>query len=306
MPLIPVLAGATASGKTALALELGERHRLEVVSADAMMVYRGMDVGTAKPTPAERARVPHHVVDVVEPDEPFDVRRWVGLAEAAVEDVVLRGRLPLVVGGTGFYIRALTEGAPSAPASDPDRIASLESELGERGLDELHRELHDASPADAQRAARNPRRVLRALEILRMSGRPPASYPPRPPRYRFAKVVLDPPRAELDRRIADRVDTMFAAGLVDEVRHLASRWPPVQRRPTALQAIGYREVLEVIAGKAGEDEARDRIVLATRRYAKRQSTWFRREPGAVLVPTPDAARARLEETVLASGTTSAS
>lgn len=291
---IQVLAGPTASGKTALALELGERYPLEVVSADAMMVYRGLDVGTAKPTTHERARLPHHVVDVAEPDEPFDLRRWLDLAESAIDDILGRSRVPLVVGGTGFYIRSLTEGSPTAPASEAGAIARLELELTDRGLEALIRELRDTSPADAERAARNPRRVLRALEILRATGRPPSAFPLRPPKRSFIKVVLDPPRAELDRRIEARVNAMFEAGLIDEVRQLAARWGPSDRRPTALQAIGYRETQDLIEGRATLAETRSRIVLATRQYAKRQATWFRREPGALLVGTVDEAGERLE------------
>ena len=291
---IAVLAGPTASGKTALALELGERHPLEVVSADAMMVYRGMDIGTAKPTPGERARVPHHVVDVAEPDESFDLGRWLDLAERAIDDIIARARVPLVVGGTGFYIRALTEGSPTVPASDARAIRALEAELSERGLHVLEQELRDGSAIDADRSARNPRRVLRALEILRSTGRPPSDFPLRPPRRSYVKIVLDPPRADLDLRIEARVDAMLGAGLIDEALGLQRRWQGADRRPTALQAIGYREALDLIAGRTTPDEARSRMVLATRQYARRQATWFRKEPRAQHLGSAGEAGARLE------------
>jgi tRNA dimethylallyltransferase len=307
-PPIPILAGPTASGKTALSLELGQRYPLEIISADAMMVYRGMDVGTAKPTPLERAAVPHHLIDLLEPNTDFSVARWVLEAERAIGDVIARGRIPLVVGGTGFYIRALKEGLPSAPPSDPDAIARLEVELALNGLDAMVAELETASPEDATRAARNPRRVLRALEILRGSGRPPKDFLPQTPRFLYRTVILMPEKTVLDARIEARTRKMLKDGLIEEARGLmpyfvrgdASSHP---RRATSFQAIGYKQALDHLTGVFTDDgtrrdvplpEVERRITLATRQYAKRQATWFKRESDAITVDSTEAARLELE------------
>jgi tRNA dimethylallyltransferase len=292
---VTVLAGPTASGKTALALDLAREWGLEVVSADAMMVYRGLDVGTAKPSLAERAAVPHHVIDVVDPDEDYSVAQWVVAAEKAISWIISRGKVPLVVGGTGFYVRSLSEGLPSTPPSKPAEIARLEQEMRERGLEALTAELERASPADARRAQDNPRRVLRYLEVLRSTGRPPSAFPARPAVYRYQKVVLDPPPGELADRIERRTRTMLEGGLLEEAAGLRRLFERSGRRPTALQAIGYREAADVLAGRETIDEAAVRISLATRQYAKRQRTWFRREPGATLVGSTEEAAAKLRK-----------
>lgn len=290
-PVIPVLGGPTASGKSALALELAERFGLELVSADAMMVYRGLDIGTAKPTPAERVRVPHHLIDVAEPDEAFSVARFVGLAERAVGETLARGRLPLVVGGTGFYIRALTQGLPTAPAADPEAQRPLWERLERGGLDALIAELSSRSPDDARRAQRNPRRVIRALEIWERTGRSPATFPLTVPRYRFSKRRLEPGRGELAARIERRATEMFAAGLVDEVRTLLERSPAPT---TAFQAIGYKEVRAALLGEFPLADAPEAVTRATLRYARRQGTWFSREPDMARLE-PAAADAWLAE-----------
>jgi len=276
-PVVPVLAGPTASGKSALALELGEAFGLEVVSADAMMVYRGMDIGTAKPPLEERGRVPHHLVDIVAPDESFSVAAFVVRAEAAIADVLGRGRLPLVVGGTGFYIRALSEGLPTLPPADPEVQKALWARLEREGLDTLIGALESRSPADAARAQRNPRRVVRALEVLERTGRPPASFPRTAPRFLFDKRVLTPSAEVLAGRIEARTRGMFRAGLVEEVRSLLARYPA---STTAMQAIGYKEVRDHLQGRLSLGEAEREVTQATLRYAKRQRTWFRGEPGA--------------------------
>ena len=303
-PKIPVLAGPTASGKTALSLELATTFPLDIISADAMMVYRGMDVGTAKPTLAERALVPHHLIDLVEPSTDFSVVQWVELAERTILDVISRGRIPLVVGGTGFYIRALKEGLPTAPASDRDAIARLEVELHEQGLDAMVAELETSSVEDATRAARNPRRVLRALEILRGSGKAPKDYPNRTPRFSYRTVLLMPEKTVLDARIEARTRKMLADGLIEEARGLMSSFVRDGRRATSFQAIGYKQALDFLTGVFADDglrrdvpleEVERRIVLATRQYAKRQATWFKRESDAIAVESPDAARTELEQ-----------
>ncbi|KGQ22969.1 tRNA (adenosine(37)-N6)-dimethylallyltransferase MiaA [Thermus filiformis] len=275
---IPVLAGPTASGKTLLALRLAEEVPLEVVSADATMVYRGLDIGTDKPTPEERARVPHHLVDVLEPSEAMSVARFLELAEEAIARVLSRGRLPLVVGGTGYYIRALSEGLHDLPPPDPLLQEELWRALEREGFSALWEELHRQSPEDARRVGRNPRRLVRALEVLRRTGLPPARFPKRPPRFRYRKLVLWPEKAWLWPRLEARARSQFARGLLEEVRGLLGRYPEV---PTALQAIGYKEVVGYLRGEYSLEEALERDIRAVKAYAKRQYTWFRREPGDV-------------------------
>jgi tRNA dimethylallyltransferase len=292
-PTVPLLGAPTASGKSAAALELAERFPLEIVTADAMQVYLGMDIGTAKPDAEERARVPHHLLDLVTPAEPFSVADWVEHAEQAIDEVLARGRVPLVVGGTGFYLRALARGLPTVPRADALVQEGLWRELAERGLTELEAELAEFSPADAERAQRNPRRVVRALEVVRRTGRPPSDFPPRPPRFTCSLAVLEPPLDALRPRIEARCEQMFAAGLVAEVERLLERYPT---QLTAMQAIGYKEVAEALASGTGMDEARSKVLSATVRYARRQLTWFRRQPADLRLPLlADAALPRLAE-----------
>ena len=277
-PIVPVLAAPTAAGKTAAALRLATQpagRGLEVISADAMQVYRGLDVASAKPTAAERARVAHHALDLVEPSEPFSVAAWVAAAEAAIEDVLARGGRPLVVGGTGFYVAALGDGLPTTPPSDPVQRAALEEELTERGLDGLEAELRAAAPEDAARAQRNPRRVLRALEVLRASGRPPSSFPAAPARFELRTFVALPTPGRLAERVRERVAAMVAAGLVDEVARLLATAP---QEATVWQAIGPTELAPVLRGERPLAAALDDVADATLRYAKRQRTWFAKRP----------------------------
>lgn len=273
---VPVLAGPTASGKTALTLALAERLPLEIVSADAMMVYRHMDIGTAKPTPEERARVSHHLIDVLDPGERFSVADYVRLAEAAIQDVLERGNVPLVVGGTGFYIRALAEGLATVPEADLKAQQPFWERFEREGIEPLHAKLLAQSSHDAERAQRNPRRVIRALEILARTGRPPSVFPKTKPMFRYKRALLLPSMEQLEPRIKARTEAMFAAGLVDEVRGLLADHPNLG---TARQAIGYKEVAEHLANCLTLDEAKAAVTLATRQYAKRQRTWFRKEAG---------------------------
>ena len=300
---IPVLAGPTASGKTALSLELAQHYPLEIVSADAMMVYRQLDIGTAKPSRSERDQVPHHLIDIADPNTDFSVTEWVTAAESAIADVLQRGNIPLVVGGTGFYIRALSQGLPSAPPSDPVAMGRLEVELHNQGLDQMIAELGDVSPSDAERTQRNPRRVLRALEILRGTGRAPASFSPKAPRFTYQKFVLLPDKALLGTRIAARTSAMLIGGLLGETRGLLATFSRDGRRATSFQAIGYKQVLDHLLGVpdgAGVvqpialDETERRINLATKQYAKRQATWFAREPDAEMFRSLPALRSALE------------
>ena len=305
---IPVLAGPTASGKTALSLELAARYSIEVISADAMMVYRGLDIGTAKPTRLEREQVPHHLIDIADPNTDFSVTEWVMAAEDAIWDVLERGRLPLVVGGTGFYIRALSQGLPSAPPSDLSAMQRLEAELKNQGLASMIAELEQVSPSDAQRTQRNPRRVLRALEILRGTGRAPSSFEPRAPRFSFEKLVLLPDKALLEMRIAARTSAMLQNGLLEEARGLLGTFSRDGRRATSFQAIGYKQALDHLLGVPDDagvaqaislEETERRINLATRQYAKRQATWFAREPDARIFHTLPEIKSALETALMA-------
>ena len=240
-PIIPVLTAPTACGKTALALELAglSGGRMEIVSADAFLVYRGLDIGTAKPTLQERARVPHHLIDVAEVQERYDVARYALGAQAAIADILERGRLPLVVGGTGFYLSALLGGLPLTPPSQPPLRAALEAELQSRGLDALLHEIERSSPAEAQRMERNPRRVLRALEVFRASGRWPGDFGHSAPAYRYRVVAYTLPDAELAARIPLRVADMFRRGWPAEAEWLAGRVDPAaQPHPTVWQGAG--------------------------------------------------------------------
>lgn len=262
-----------------MAQRLAEELGFEIVNADAMQVYRGMDIGTAKPSQDEQRRVRHHVIDVVTPAEPYSVARYVADAHDAIEDVLSRGRVPLVVGGTGFYVRALRQGLPTAPPADGEAQAPLWEAVEQGRLAELTAELAAAAPEDAERAAGNPRRVVRSLEVLRRTGRPPSAFPFTAPRHDFALHVLSPPADRLRQRIVRRAQKQFEDGLVEEVAGLLRLYP---EQPTALQAIGYKEVARHVRGLASLPEAQGDVIRATVRYAKRQRTWFRSERDATV------------------------
>ena len=274
--------GPTASGKSALVLELA-RHMpppaVEVVSVDAMQVYRGMDIGTAKPSPAEQEDVPHHLIDVAEPHEEFSVARFQRLARAAIAGVEARGHRALLVGGTGLYLRSVID-EMDLPGQWPDVRQDLEKEP-DSGL--LYRRLVELDPVGAERMTpSNRRRIVRALEVTLGSGRPfssfgagLASHPPT--RFRLAGVWL--PRQVLSGRIADRVQAMFKDGLVEEVKTLAARAGGLSR--TARQALGYREVLAYLDHSCSLEETMDEVARRTRAFARRQRVWFRRDPRIV-------------------------
>jgi tRNA dimethylallyltransferase len=265
------LVGPTATGKTALAIELAERIGAEVVNADSMQLYRGMDVGTAKPTQAERRGVPHHLLDVWEVTERASVAEYQRLARAAVEDVLDRGRVPLLVGGSGLYVRAVVDEL-DFPGTDPELRARLESELAAHGPANLHRRLSEVDAVAAQGILpSNGRRLVRALEVVELTGRPFAATLPAPAeRYDAVQIGLD--RADLDERVAARVDRMWAAGLVAEVRALERRG--LRDGPTASRALGYQQVL----AHGDTPAARVGTGTATRRFVRRQRSWFRRDP----------------------------
>ncbi|MGH9154560.1 MAG: tRNA (adenosine(37)-N6)-dimethylallyltransferase MiaA [Acidimicrobiales bacterium] len=271
--------GPTASGKSALALELARRlpgPPVEVVSVDSMQVYRGMDIGTAKPSAAERAEVPHHLVDLVDPGEEFSLARFQAAAGDALAGIEARGARALLVGGTGLYLRALVDGL-EAPGIWPEVRVALEAEPDTAAL---HRRLATVDPAAAARmTAENRRRVLRALEVTVGSGRPFSSFGPGlahhpPTRFTLAGVWL--PRPQVAARIEARVASMLEGGLVAEVARLAAR--PGGLSKTAAQALGYREVLAHLAGVTTLDEAAEETTRRTRSFARRQRVWFRRDP----------------------------
>ena len=273
------LVGPTASGKSEAAVTLTRRLDAEIVSVDSMLVYRGMDVGTAKPTPAERARIPHHLVDVAEPEEAFSVARYQQLARAVMEDVDGRGHRVLLVGGSGLYYRAIVDEL-EFPATDPDAREEIWAEAEVLGPDRLHRRLEELDPAAAARIEpTNVRRTVRALEVSAVTGRPFSSYAARWERYpdeRVRAAGIDVPRDVLARRIEARVQAMVDTGLVDEVRELLDRglfgWL------TASRAIGYAEFAGHLRGEMTLAEAAAETVRRTRELARRQMVWFRRDP----------------------------
>ncbi len=278
-PSIPLVAivGPTGVGKTALALRLAPRFNGEIVGADSRQVYRGMDIGTGKPTAEERAAVPHHLVDVADPDEEFNVSFFQAQATAAVEEVHGRGRLPFLVGGTGHYVWALLEGLrlPQVPPNLELRrdLAAIAEEEG--GLDFLHAQLADLDPVAAARIdPRNARRVIRAIEVSRATGLPFSQVGTRePPPYRGLIIGLTCPREELYRRIDARVDAMVARGWVDEVRRLMDRGYGLDL--PSMSSLGYREIAMVVEGRLGLEEAVARVKMETHRFARRQYGWFR-------------------------------
>ncbi len=277
------LVGPTASGKTELALLLGERTGAWVVSMDSMQVYRRMDIGTAKPGPAERARVPHFALDVVEPSERYDVQRYLADAGRALAAIRAAGRPALFVGGTGLYLRALVQGLFSGPDVDPELRARLEQRFDREGGAVLHAELERHDPAAAIRIhARDRKRLVRALEVLEQTGRTPSDWQ-RQWGWHGAAAVARPHRIvgtrlspeELEPRIRSRIAGMLERGWAEEAR--AIRDGP-GFGPTASQALGYREVLELADGRVGRSEVEETLSRLTRRFVRRQNTWFRSFP----------------------------
>jgi tRNA dimethylallyltransferase len=274
--------GPTASGKSGLALALAERAGGEIVACDSQQVYVGMDIGTAKPTADDRRRVPHHALDLVRPDEAFDAARWASVARAAIADIVARGRLPVVVGGTGLYYRALVTGLFEAPPPDEAIRARHRAEAATGGVEALHTRLAAVDPEAA--AAILPRdllRISRALEVYEQTGVPITTLRRRAaPPADLAPVVLllDPPVPALRARISARVEQMMAAGFLDEVRALRAAGYGPTLKP--LQALGYRQLGAVLDGTASLAEAVAETVQATFAYARRQRTWFRKQEAA--------------------------
>jgi tRNA dimethylallyltransferase len=298
-PKLVVITGPTASGKTALGVMLAQRLGGEVVSADSMQIYRGMDIGTAKPTPEEMQGVPHHMIDIADPAENYSVSRYAKEASACVDDILARGKLPIVVGGTGLYIDSLIAGRTFA---DGTADTALRQELSER-YDEIGGEglLGELRKVDPERAAKlhpaDKKRIVRAMEVYILTGRTITQHDAEtravPPRYDAAKIALDfAVRQDLYDRIDRRVDIMVQQGLFDEVRALLAAGVPADC--TAMQAIGYKEAAAAVQGKAAPQDAVAAIQLASRRYAKRQLTWLRRDQDLFWLrheKTPDMDRA---------------
>jgi tRNA dimethylallyltransferase len=279
-PIIAVV-GPTASGKSDLALSLSERFNGEIVNYDSVQVFRGLDIGSAKPSREERERVPHHMIDIREPDQLFTAGDYQREARSVLEDLARRSRIPILVGGTGLYLRALTEGLFQGPARSAYWRTRMESLAELRGREYLHRLLRRLDPDAAGRiAARDKPKIIRALEVRLETGKPLTEHlkeEPRRPLKGFVvyTVGLDPPREECYRRIDARVDRMFQDGLVDEVRGLLARGIPGDAKP--LGAIGYRHVLANLDKACDWSDTIRMIQRDTRRYAKRQLTWFRRQ-----------------------------
>ena len=289
-PGVLILTGQTASGKSALALQLAERYGAEIVGADSRQVYRGMPVGTAAPSDAERARMRHHLVGFLDPRERYSAARFVADALAAIDDVHARGKRAIVAGGTGFYVRALAGDVTLSPAYDVDVRERLAREARLHPPDVLADWLRALAPERAAAiAANDPYRILRALEVALVERTRPASHDAdgapgpnlRTRGIAYRKLYLDVEPAVLERRIGARVDAMLAGGFIDEAERIGAD-------AVAADAVGYREALAFLAGFSTRGELRAHLIRNTRRYAKRQATWFRTEPGLVRVPADDA------------------
>jgi tRNA dimethylallyltransferase len=271
------LLGPTGSGKTALSLALGERFGGEIVSCDSVAVYRGMDLGTAKPTADERARLPHHLIDVANPDQPFTAGEYSRQARAALRELTARGRLPIVTGGTGLYLRALTEGLFAGPERHEELRLRLQKSRERHGEAWLHRLLARFDPASAARIhANDAPKLIRAIEVCLTTRKPLSEVMARDrlTGFRLLRIGLNPPRQALYDRLNQRAAAIFASGLVEETRGLLARYGPVK----ALDSLGYRQALAVLAGTMSVAAAVEASQQGHRNYAKRQLTWFRREP----------------------------
>ncbi|KAB8183508.1 tRNA (adenosine(37)-N6)-dimethylallyltransferase MiaA [Microbispora catharanthi] len=289
LPVIAVV-GATAAGKSDLAVELARRLGGEVINTDSMQLYEGMDIGTAKLTQEERHGVPHHLLDIWPVTRTASVAEYQRLVRPLIEDLRSRDRVPVLAGGSGLYVRAAIDDL-EFPGTDPDVRARLEKELAATGPAPLYERLKGLDPVAAENILpSNGRRIVRALEVIELSGRPfSATMPSYDAVYDSVQIGVEVPRPVLDERIERRVALMWEAGLVDEVRALAARGLAEGR--TAGRALGYAQVLRFLSGEWSEDQAREETVRATRRFARRQESWFRRDPRVVWLPfdAPDLA-----------------
>ena len=297
--------GPTASGKTTLAVELVKHLPLEIISVDSALVYRGMNIGTARPDDDLLRRAPHRLIDIRDPSEAYSAAEFRDDALVEMADITAQGRIPLLVGGTFLYFRALEAGLSDMPAADPAVRARLETEAGQVGWEAMHARLATVDPGAARRIhANDPQRIQRALEVYALSGRPISDFHQQQQAdalpYRVLKMGLIPAdRAVLHDLILQRFELMLAAGLVDEVRELFNRGDLTAELP-AMRAVGYRQVWAFLAGKTSYDEMVGQAIVATRQYAKRQLTWLRSEAGLESYPaghpqTPGGVRSRLED-----------
>ena len=276
-PLAVLLLGPTGSGKTALSLELASRFGGEIVSCDSVAVYRGMDLGTAKPSAEERARITHHLIDVAQPNQPFTAGEYSRRARAALRDISARGRLPIVTGGTGLYLRAMTAGLFAGPERQTELRARLELSRNKHTEGWLHRLLKRLDPASAARIhANDTPKLIRAIEVCLAVRKPFSAVLGRDPLtgFRLLRIGLNPPRKALYDRLNRRAATMFASGLIEEARGLLALYGLVK----ALDSLGYRQAMAVLAGTLSEEAGIAAAQQGHRNYAKRQLTWFRREP----------------------------
>ena len=295
-PRLLLIVGPTAAGKTSLACDLAARLSAEIVSADSQQCYRGLDAATAKPTAAERAVAPHHLIDIADPEEQLDAAHFVELADAAIADIARRGKRAIIVGGTGLWIRALLRGLVAAPGASAEFREQIRGELQRDGVAALHARLAVVDP-DAARVIRpNDRvRVERALEVYALSGRRLSDLQREhafsEQRYPAVVVHLDPPRELLQERIARRTRALFDSGALErETRWLLHRCERIPQARKALKIIGYGEMAAMLAGRWSPAQAEERVAARTRQYAKRQRTWFRKEYGPAPEWPPDAAR----------------
>jgi tRNA dimethylallyltransferase len=302
------LTGPTASGKSAVALELADRIQAEIISLDSMTIYRGMDIGTAKPNASDRQRIPHHLIDIADPHEEFSVAEFVTQAAQVAAEIVDRGRTPLFVGGTGLYLRSLLRGLATGPEADWTLRKQLELDSAKRGPAWLHSQLAECDPVTAARLSPNDqRRIIRALEVFHLSGSPISAsqhHPPRPKSERPVIVLwLDPPRPWLCDRINRRVDQMISQGWLLETQALIDHQPTPSR--TALQALGYRHLIDVLRNEVQLPVAVEQIKTSTRQFAKRQKTWFRNLEECMPLPVSGTeSSSEIAETIIARAATS--
>jgi tRNA dimethylallyltransferase len=290
------LLGPTASGKSTLALEAAEKLPLEIVSMDSALVYRGMDIGTAKPSAAQRARVPHHLIDLIDPDEAYSAGRWRRDALAGIQEILTRRKIPLLVGGTMLYYRTLTGGLDTLPPADAQLRGEIDADAARRGWPALHAELARVDPKTAQRLApHDSQRIQRALEVWRLTGRPLSTLQGVERQdlpFELKGIALMPERAVLHERIAQRFDAMLELGLIDEVQALRQRYRLSAAMPS-MRAVGYRQVWEYLEGRYDKETLKEKAVTATRQLAKRQLTWLRSFPGLQRITPGPAALQRL-------------
>ena len=278
------LLGPTASGKSALAVKLAEKLPLEIVSMDSALVYRGMDIGTAKPGAALRAQVPHHLIDIIDPDQSYSAGRWREDALSKIDDIFVRKGIPLLVGGTMLYYRALTAGLDALPQADARVRAAIDAEAARRGWPALHAELEKVDPKAAQRiAANDSQRIQRALEVLRVTGKPLSELQGVAKKdlpFELKGIALLPERALLHQKIKNRFEAMLQLGLIEEVKGLKKKYRLSAAMPS-MRAVGYRQVWEYLDGRYDKESLKEKAVAATRQLAKRQLTWLRSFPDLV-------------------------